>query len=331
MKITVIFTGGTIGSIVGSDGYISPDRGQPYKLLKDCEGIEFHTREPYRILSEHLDGEHLNLLADVVRQEMKDQENAGIIITHGTDTLQYSAAVLSYLIGTDTIPVVLVSSDYPLEDERANGLVNFACAVDFIQQGYGRGVFVSYCNKGQNPAIHRGTRLFAHQSYSADLYSIDQNFYGEYVNGQFVINERYSAGKTGYSRLGELGQKPEELCMNTETRVLWIQPYVGITYPALKENIGAVLLDSYHSGTIGIHRELVDFLEEAQEKHIPVWLTGFPGEEHAYETIREYERLGIRVLPKMSAISAYCKLWLAAGNGMDIEKVMTSCIAEDFI
>ena len=150
MKIKVIFTGGTIGSSVGSDGYISPNGNQPYKLLEmykekymkiDTQSdVVFDTEEPYRILSENLDAKHENLLIQTVARALQDKNTDGIIITHGTDTLQFSAAILGYVFGTKTIPIMIVSSDFPLEDKRANGLINFAYAVEFIKYQRGTGV-----------------------------------------------------------------------------------------------------------------------------------------------------------------------------------------------
>ena len=89
--------------------------------------------EPYRILSENMNAGYVNRLADCVRKVMARNDSEGIIITHGTDTLQYTAALLSYVFGTDCVPVLLVSSDFPLEDERANGMANFMRAVEFIK------------------------------------------------------------------------------------------------------------------------------------------------------------------------------------------------------
>jgi len=66
----------------------------------------------------------------------------GIIITHGTDTLAYTAAALSFYFNAIKIPILLVSSDYPLDDSKANGLDNFMCAVEFIRQKCGQ-VFLS--------------------------------------------------------------------------------------------------------------------------------------------------------------------------------------------
>ena len=53
------------------------------------------------------------------------------------------------------------------------------------------------------------------------------------------------------------------------------------------------------------------------------------GDEKNYETIKEYQNLGIWILSGISPVAAYCKLWLALSNKLNIEQVMESCIAED--
>ena len=114
MKILVIFTGGTIGSKL-TDGFISPDRGAPYALLEKFKypGIGFDTVSPYTILSENLSVKELNILLDTVRKSLHMGYD-GIIITHGTDTLQYSAAAVLECVKNTAVPIVFVSSNYPL-------------------------------------------------------------------------------------------------------------------------------------------------------------------------------------------------------------------------
>ena len=151
MNILVIFTGGTIGSAV-SDGWISPSDDMKYLLLekyreKTGDDIEFDTLNPYTILSENLTAEYLNMLTDCVKKNISLYD--GIIVAHGSDTLQYTAAALSLVLGNDIVPVMLVSSNYPLEDERANGTDNFIAATEFITAKAGKGVFISYKNKNE--------------------------------------------------------------------------------------------------------------------------------------------------------------------------------------
>jgi len=336
MKITILFTGGTIGSKAGNDGYISVDKENPYKLLdmyqKSCqENIHtFDTAEPFCILSENMNQEYLNRLILCVQRVIGEGRAEGIIITHGTDTLPYTAAVLSYIFGTECIPIVLVSSDFPLEDDRANGLVNFKYAIDFIQNGYGRGVFVCYCNEGEFPVIHRGTRLLENLPYSSFVYSVKDGYYGKYRGKQYEKNLAYGSesmvsGKKCYSCMD---MKKYELCKNTG-EIMRIYPYVGMYYPNITEKTRAVLHDSYHSGTICISEELKDFMNQAKAHKVPVYITGVAGDEKNYETVREYENLGIHVLSGISPVAAYCKLWLALSGGLDIMQVMESCIAED--
>lgn len=327
MKITVIFTGGTIGSTVGQDGYIATSKEQPYKLLdmyrrtlrerSEGEPVEFEIKEPYRILSENMNAHYLNALADCAKEVLEDRENRGIIITHGTDTLQYTSAMLSYMLRTDSVPVVLVSSDFPLEDARANGLINFVHAVDFICRDGQKGVFVSYCNKGGKPEIYKGTRLFSHLPYSASLYGVE---------------EVPLTGRMCYNNMAEaVGRPHADLRLEEDAgKILWIRPYVGMKYPEIGDSTEAILHDSYHSGTIGISDELKHFMKEAGRGGIPVYLTGASADEKEYETVREYKALGIQMLPKMSPVAAFCKLWLAVSCGLDVKYVMKTCIAEDF-
>ena len=202
MNIQVLFTGGTIGASVQGD-YIRTDERAPYMLLSmyqksqtklgnaDCLPT-FHTKTPYTLLSENLTGNTLNQLISSLSESITNNYD-GIIVTHGTDTLQYSAAALSILFETCNIPIVLVSSNYILDDPRANGLVNFSHAVDFIQQSSGKkqgGVFVSYCNKGENPHIYPATSLLAHDAYDDKIKCVPDNLSQTDAVKKMICNEK---------------------------------------------------------------------------------------------------------------------------------------------
>ena len=144
MKVLVIFTGGTIGSQL-SNGWISPDGHTKRELIRRYEeeygnSVQFVTKAPYSILSENLSSKKINILVKTVLESL-DGGYDGIIVTHGTDTLQYSAAALSLALGNECIPVLLVSGNYPLDDSRSNGHINFAAAVEFIKQKKGQRCF----------------------------------------------------------------------------------------------------------------------------------------------------------------------------------------------
>lgn len=329
MNILVVFTGGTIGSSAGEDGYFSPDQSKGYRLLKlyenetDIKDIHFEVIEPYTTLSENLNGEHLAKLISCLK-ERSNEEYDGIIVTHGTDTLQYSSSALGYALGNCSIPVVLVSSNYILEDERSNGLVNFKGAVKFIREKQGKGVFAAYQNAGEEVTIHRGTRLSFHPPYEDNLYSIDDQYYGKYVNGNFERNPIYHEMENEISCLNKSWEKDH-------SSVLWIMPYPGMQWPSLDQDCRAVLFGSYHSGTLGTEsKEWITFVREANERGIPLFLTGAISGA-SYESTKPFEACGIHVLPKASPIAMYVKLAMAASQGVDFLEVMYRSLGGDLL
>ena len=206
MNIFTILTGGTIGSKINNDGFIANGSETAYRIIEmynkkySESGCTFTTQEPYNILSENITADNILHLADTVRSAVNTKKYDGIIITHGTDTLQYSAALLSYMLGDAKLPIVLVSSAYILDDDRANGLINFNAAVNFIKSKTGTGVYVSYRNEYINNAeedlesatIHAGTRLQPPVPYSSDIYSVKDSWFAKYSKGKIMLNPDYN-------------------------------------------------------------------------------------------------------------------------------------------
>lgn len=130
MKILVVATGGTIGSVRGDT--ISLDKNN-LKILDFCkrDGVEFVGVSPYSVLSEDINISHWRLLFDCINDKKADFD--GIIILHGSDTLAYTSALIGNAFPNDSI--VLVASDKPIEDKDANGIANFNLALDMLQKG----------------------------------------------------------------------------------------------------------------------------------------------------------------------------------------------------
>ena len=305
MKILVVFTGGTIGS-TKNNGVISPDKSNSYLLLdlyrKLDEQTEFVSVQPYTILSENLCGDNLNQLYDCICKNITTDTD-GVIVTHGTDTLQYTSAFLSYAFGLNSIPIVVVSANYPLADERSNGFANFASAVDFIRENAGSGVFTAYKNEGENPKIHRASRLIAHRCYDDNVFSVFNSFYGEIVEHNFVKNPVYS-------QLDDKINMNQNIKLGKSSDIIRVNPCVGMEYPVVSDKIKAILLEGYHSGTLNtISQDFIDFCKGADDKNVPIFLTG-ACKGFYYESKLMYEKLKINVLPPASPIAMYQKLWM---------------------
>ena len=126
-KLTILHTGGTIASKVDYEtgGVIA--QFSPEEILQMFPGISsianIHSRLIWNIQSEFMRFSHYNLIAKEINKEIKKDAH-GIIITHGTDTMHYTAAALSFILEDLPVPVILVgaqrSSDRGSSDAKLN-------------------------------------------------------------------------------------------------------------------------------------------------------------------------------------------------------------------
>ena len=322
MKIKVIFTGGTIGSSL-KDGFLA-SADAPLELLKDCD-CDFDIDEPYEILSEELTSERLLILSKSVDSALEEAD--AMIITHGTDTLSYSAAFLGYVFADCKKPIVLVSSAYPLSDERENGRENFKAAIDFSKLGIG-GVYAVWHSNGVTN-IHIGTRLLQQQAYSDELESVGLSF-GRVEDGKFV-------GKCADFERSAVPMLKEMVFSSASLdgfgRVLDIPARPDLYYPELDEKASAVLFESYHSGTMCVDENFNRFAKSAAALEIPIFVCGTSGREVEYETVKKYAETGAIPLSAASPAAMYVKLSLACSfyKGTDeIKEFMQRPCGGDF-
>ncbi len=310
MNISVIFTGGTIGS-VQKDAWVGVDESTQYTLLQPFqtryEEICFTTGAPYNILSENLSADQLNLLQKEVWRVLQEKPD-GIIITHGTDTLQYAATAIEYAFGDAEIPIVFVSADYPLEDPKSNGYVNFEAAVEFILHSKQAGVYVSYKNEDKACVdFHVASRLLQHNEASANLYSLQNVICATYENELCVCNSIPASGQS----IGVASY----LC---NPGILTVESVPGNHYRYDLEGVQAILLKPYHSATLNTDNEaFVTFCRQAQAKKIPIFISNVPKGEQ-YESSKSFAELGIRVAPYSTFVALYMKLWLGISLKVDL-------------
>lgn len=295
IKILVVLTGGTIGSELKSE-YISinsdSSKYQIIELFKKTHPdisreTVFETLCPYNILSENLCGRHINKLIDCIKTALNDSYD-GIIITHGTDTLQYSAAAIELAFPCAKLPIIFVSSNYILDDERANGLDNFALAVNYIKSDKTPGVYVSYDSQ-----MLKGIALLPHIAYSDKLYS---------------INSTADIGQDIFEGLTD--KNINDIKLSDNAPILYLKAVPGQIYPQPDNNkIKVILLETYHSGTLGTdNNSLTFFCETAYKLNIPIYIVGVE-ERDQYESTSHYEKLHLHVLKHISPVTAYMKLW----------------------
>ena len=308
MKISVIFTGGTIGSLT-KDGWITADSHlksslPQWYLSKKSNDVEFQVSNPYTILSENLSGSILTNLVSHIEQELA-KDNDGIIVLHGTDTLLYSATALFLTFGGETKPIVFVSANTPLENKNTNGFLNFEGAVEFIKQKAGRGTFLCYANDLTEANIYRAYNLLAHMEASHKVFGLKPPF-AKYKNGKVLINGDLESDNIEPLGKVEFSETPKILNISAT-------PYEEYNY-CLKD-VKAVLFSTYHSGTLPTANEkFLKFCKTAKEQNVPMFVAD-ASIEGMYKSIKVYKDLGIEVLKNTTHITAGVLIWMKNSRG----------------
>ncbi|MCQ5376834.1 MAG: Glu-tRNA(Gln) amidotransferase subunit GatD [Candidatus Methanomethylicia archaeon] len=163
-KVAIISTGGTIASRVDyKTGAVSPalTAGDLYQSVPELGEIaEIRTEILYSLLSENISPENWKSMAQSVYRQIKEGAD-GVVITHGTDTMGFTAAALSFALQDLPVPVILVgsqrSSDRPSSDAYLNlkGAVLAASRAPFAEVG----VLMHKGISDNGLVIHRGTRV----------------------------------------------------------------------------------------------------------------------------------------------------------------------------
>ncbi len=135
--ISILHTGGTIASRVSYEtgGVIA--QFTPEDLLTQFPEVEAYATVRSRLvanmMSENMRFAHYNLLAKAIVAEWK-KGAGGIIITHGTDTMHYTASALAFLLPDFPISVLLVGAQRSSDRGSTDAAQNLLAAVQFLTQ-----------------------------------------------------------------------------------------------------------------------------------------------------------------------------------------------------
>lgn len=299
MNILVVLTGGTIGSSTIC-GVISPNKSVKSKLIGERENVNFTVCEPYTILSETLSASNINSLIKCIKSHI-NSDCDGIIVTHGSDTLLYTACALNYVFADCSIPIMLVSSNYPIENEKANGIDNFNAGVEFILQKSGKGVFIAYKNHGENVKFHCPEFALAHQETTDYINSISSNHYATLENNKVILN-------SCFFKINKIEKIDFKLIDYSHITV--VPAYPGNDYSYDLSECRAIIFTPYHSGTLNTKDEHLKMLcNNAKSKGISMYVVNASSGD-LYETAKMYDKLGITPLPSSTFADTYVRLWI---------------------
>lgn len=123
-KILLIATGGTIASQAGEKGLIPEIAAE--NLLKSVPEItrfcQADAIQIYSIDSTNVTPDHWVQLAATIQEKYDAYD--GFVICHGTDTMAYTAAMISYMVQHSPKPIVFTGSQKPIDKEDTDGRIN---------------------------------------------------------------------------------------------------------------------------------------------------------------------------------------------------------------
>lgn len=133
--VTILHTGGTVASRVDySSGAVSPSFS-PQDILKMFPELKDVANIKSKLVSNMWSGDmrfgHYNIIAKEIEKELKSGVD-GVIVTHGTDTLAFTACALAFALENLDKPVILVGSQRSSDRPSSDAAMNLLCAVNFI-------------------------------------------------------------------------------------------------------------------------------------------------------------------------------------------------------
>ena len=319
--ILLILTGGTIGSekkrnIVD----ISENNYLEFFLLKNInKEINYKILQPINILSENAIPSDWNSIVKCI-EENWDSDFSGIIITHGTDTLSFTASALSQYFYNFSKPVVLVTSDKPLKEKDATGKTNLKAAINFIIKKQLPGTYVAYKNPKRNfVSFFLGSRVKQINSYDNSLNSRFSGIFCIFKKNKFFFIKRKNPSILSIKKNGNNSKLNSKFRFSN--KILIIKPYPGLNYDHYNFNKikpKAILHTLYHSGTASTRNgslanvSLEKFIKKNKYRKIPFFISPVSKKnKNIYASLKILLNLNVKCLDGITFETAYAKLGLA--------------------
>ncbi|GHU45548.1 L-asparaginase 1 [Clostridia bacterium] len=318
-KILVIYTGGTFGMKREQNGNSSLNPAPLTK--KDIETyipqikelpFEFELNTEIKpIDSTDMTPDLMTRIAGKIRDNYDSYD--GFVVLHGTDTMAYTASLLSFVLQNLAKPVILTGAQLPLYDKGSDGVRNFINAL-CIAAAFGTPLIPEVC-VCFGDVLLRGNRCVKVSTESfrgfespnfppvaeiGERITVNPNYVSPHVSGDFHIVEKF------------------------DTNVMVVSMFPGITYKTLKsifksETLRGVVLRSYGAGNIPTDKKILDVFDRAKKRGIVIvnvtqCLEGavMPG---LYETGAGLEKHGIYSGGDMTTEAALAKLMFLLGQG----------------
>jgi len=336
-KVTIISTGGTIASRVDyRTGAVRPviSASDLYSIVPELSDIAVIEAEIlFNVFSEDLTPKHWAEAAKTIAKHIANGAE-GVVVTHGTDTMGYTAAALSFALQDLPVPVILVgaqrSEDRPSSDAALNliGAVLAAAKAPFAEVAVAMHETIS----DEAIVLHRGTKVRkCHTSRRDAFKTVNAKPLARVMNEEIILlTEDYQPR----NRKRKVVLKPD-----FEEKVALIKFYPGMN-PRLiewhiEEGYKGLILEG--TGLGHVRRKCFGAVKKAIENGVIVAMTSqcIWGRinMNVYTNGRDLAAMGVIPLEDMLAETALVKLMWVLGQTKDVEeakRLLMTNIANEF-
>ena len=323
-KIGVITTGGTIGSILSGRSVSVDPAGdivrQEIVALCEARGFDVTVTPAFNRNSEDVTPVDWGLVVNTIRT-MIEEGITRIVITHGTDTLAYTAAAVGLIFQGQPVRICLTGSFHSLETKDSDGPLNLLAAFEAVAgESLEPGVYVAFRKDDTNQDAH----IFA----ALDLKPM--GFDG--VAFDSVENRKLATFSRGNGLQAIACTSPpvpsvdgnaldSDALSVAARQILYVAHYPGLSFDRLDHTrLSVLLVGLYHSGTghsLSGQGSLATFMAHPDHE-MPVLAATFPSAhiDVPYESTVKLMDAGVRVVKDLSAhvVYVFAVLELASGT-----------------
>ena len=241
-RILMLGTGGTIACVSSADGLVPAlDGPAMIRLVPELEEVcAIETKQILNLDSSNLSPEHWQIIAKAIAANYENYD--GFVITHGTDTMAYTAAALSQMLQNCQKPVVLTGAQLPIQAEGSDAPNNIYHA------------FLAATSPLKGVALVFGD-LVIHGAHAKKLYT--QNFNGfASINREplATISHNHLFWQKGALQGGGYGEGEFSINTQLETKIAVVKIIPGATPDILdyyvKKGYKGLIIEGFGAGGV---------------------------------------------------------------------------------